>query len=386
MSQVCPDLIVFLESPAEHPDRWVVMNAFTRDCLGASPEVFSALSNPDEDVDTIYSVWDIWRFSHTDGLLADPSRFRRNASTWGDAKEVSHTKLVELLKKKYILIDDYNEYLARFDIKKSLLDQRHFGTYHQQLGQQLIAFERVDPSAWWLKQKFTPDLLNIRRDNLYGAVQDCFLDEWLPKKITPGLRVLDLGCGAGFISQKMARYGASVLGIDPNPEYIRLATERVQGDVSFQVVDLNAVGSLDSFATASFDCIYMSDALLFYFVPYDPSSPLDLMRFMADIKRILKPGGMFISLEPHPVFYIQPWLGDPVRPFTVVTEYANTQWRINPPLDTLVRPFLDNGFAITDMCELKSDPSNRDVGVRDAHFAAEFPVWLLIEFRTPINP
>jgi SAM-dependent methyltransferase len=275
--------------------------------------------------------------------------------------------------------------VLRFDFKKSLLDRQHFGTYHQQLGQQLIAIERRDPTAWWLEQKFTPDLSAIRADNLYGAVQDHFLDQWLPRRIIPGLRVLDLGCGAGTIAQKMARLGASVLGVDPNPEYIRLATERAEGNSSFQVLDLNTPGALDALPAASFDCIYMSDALLFYFVPYEPGKPLDLPRFIGDVKRLLKPGGSFLCLEPHPVFYIQPWLGDPSRPFTVMTEYLRTHWRINPPLATLARPFLSAGFTITDIEELASDPENVHVEARAAQFAAEFPVWLLIEFRAHTN-
>jgi SAM-dependent methyltransferase len=199
------------------------------------------------------------------------------------------------------------------------------------------------------------------------------------------MRVLDLGCGAGTIAQKMALLGASVLGVDPNPDYIRLATERAEGDANFQVLDLNTPGALDALPAASFDCIYMSDALLFYFVPYEPGKPLDLARFIADVKRLLKPGGTFLSLEPHPVFYVQPWLGDPARPFTVMTEYLHTQWRINPPLAVLAKPFFEEGFRVVNIRELACDRENTSVGSRAANFAAEFPVWLLMEFESPTN-
>lgn len=381
--QLCPDIISFPESPATHPERWVVMNVFTRHCLGVGPEVMAVLATPDSSSAATYRIWRIWRFSHSDGLLADPSRFKRNAATWGDPETVDHATLIKLLKDQTILIDDVGSYRGRFEHKKSLLDTHRFGTYHQQLGQQLIAIERQDPAGWWLKQKFTPDLAEIRKDNLYGAVQDEFLNRWLPRRVKPGMRVLDLGCGAGTITQKMARLGASVLGVDPNAEYIRLATERAVGDSAFQVLDLNAPGALGALTEASFDCIYMSDALLFYYVPYEPGRPLDLQRFITDVKRLLKPGGKFLSLEPHPVFYIQPWLGDPHRPFTLVTEYLNTHWRINPPLATMAHPFLDAGFSITGIEELASDPGNRNVESRASHFAAEFPVWLLVEFEAP---
>lgn len=340
----------------------------------------AVLASPDVETVGKYRLWDIWRFSHIDGLLADPSRFKRDASTWGEPQIVDHVILIKLLKDQCILIDDTATYRARFDFKKSLLDRQHFGTYHQQLGQQLIAIERRDPAAWWLEQKFTPDLAAIRQDNLYGAVQDAFLEQWLPQRIKPGSRVLDLGCGAGTIAQKMARLGATVVGVDPNPDYIRLANERAEGDVEFQVLDLKRPDALSALPAASFDYIYMSDALLFYFVPYEPCKPLDLDSFIVNVKRLLKPGGRFISLEPHPVFYVQPWLGDPTRPFTLMTEYLHTKWRINPSLGTLTRPFLNAGFTISAVEELASDPSNTNVEKRAAYFAAEFPVWLLLEF------
>ena len=383
MSQLCPDVILFAESPASHPDRWVIMNVFTRHCLGVGPEVLPVLANPEQETAIDYRVWNIWRFSHSDGLLADPSRFCRHASTWGEPKRVDHAALLKLLAEQCILIRDIESYKQRFSSKKSLLDREHFGTYHQQLGQQLIAFERKDPAAWWLEQKFTPDLSAIRKDNLYGAVQDRFLDAWLPGWIRPGMRILDLGCGAGTIAQKISALGASVLGVDPNPEYIRLARERAAGDSQFEVLDLNSAGALDSLPAASFDAVYMSDALLFYFVPYEPGKPLDLKGFIASLKRLLKPGGTFLSLEPHPVFYLLPWLGSPERPFTVMTEYLKTHWRINPPLARLTKPFLEEGFVITRVEELAADASGPGVEPRASAFAAEFPVWRLLEFQAP---
>jgi SAM-dependent methyltransferase len=384
--QLCPDVIAFAESPATHPDRWVVMNVATRTCLGVRPDAFQVIAAPD-DLDAFdgrtFDVWRIWRFSHIDGLLADPSRFQRDSVSWGEPEAVNAAKLRTLLLEQCILVDDLAGYRARFAPKRSLLDRQRFGNYHQQLGQHLMAYARLDPSAWWLNQKFTPDLGAIRRDTLYGAVQDRFLDEWLPTRIGPGTEVLDLGCGAGLIARKMSALGARVLGVDPNAEYIRLATERQVGDERFQVRNLGQPGALDDLPTGSFDLIYMSDALLFYFVPYEVDKPLDVKPLIADLKRLLKPGGQFLSLEPHPVFYLLPWLGAADRPFTVMTDYWTSQWRINPPLARLAKPFLDAGFVISGLEELRADAADTQVDERAARFAAEFPVWLLLEMRAP---
>jgi SAM-dependent methyltransferase len=388
MPQLCPDVIAFPESPSTHPERWVLMNVATRGCVGVGPEAFEAIAAPaaGDAAGRTIRVWDVWRFSHLDGLLADPSRLVRDAATWGAPRQVDEAGLRTLLLDQQILVEDLAAYRARFAPKRSLLDRKHFGTYHQQLGQHLLAFARRDATEWWLAQKFTPDLRAIRRDTLYGAVQERFLDAWLPKRIVEGMEVLDLGCGAGVIANKIAAAGGRVLGIDPNRDYVSLAQAHAVEGARFEARDLAGPDSLQDLADGSFDAIYMSDALLFYFVPYDADKPLDVGALVATLKRLLKPGGLFLSLEPHPVFYVLPWLGAADRPFTVVTEYWTTQWRINPPLGRLVRPFLDQGFVITDLEELRADPADASVDARAAHFAAEFPVWLMLEMRSPSAP
>ncbi len=43
-----------------------------------------------------------------------------------------------------------------------------------------------------------------------------------------GLRVLDIGCGAGLLSEAMARSGASVIGVDPATRNISIARAHAQ--------------------------------------------------------------------------------------------------------------------------------------------------------------
>jgi 2-polyprenyl-6-hydroxyphenyl methylase/3-demethylubiquinone-9 3-methyltransferase len=51
-----------------------------------------------------------------------------------------------------------------------------------------------------------------------------------PPKPFLNLKVLDVGCGAGILSESMTRLGASVLAIDPNPTSIREALNHQKGD------------------------------------------------------------------------------------------------------------------------------------------------------------
>ncbi|KAJ3411347.1 hypothetical protein HDV05_002368 [Chytridiales sp. JEL 0842] len=45
-----------------------------------------------------------------------------------------------------------------------------------------------------------------------------------------GLRMLDVGCGGGLLSESLARLGASVTGIDASPENIQMATLHARSD------------------------------------------------------------------------------------------------------------------------------------------------------------
>jgi SAM-dependent methyltransferase len=382
--KVCPDIICFPGSPEAYPDRWVLMNVFTRDCLGIGPEVIEFLSGAEISRKSTYRTWEIWRFSHKDGLLADPSRFCRDAGSWGEVSNMTGESLHELLKEKCILIEDKKKYRARFSPKKSLLDTENLGNYHEQLGQHLLTIERTSPSHWWLAQKFNSDRQEIRDDNLYGAVQKSFLMDWLPRKIKNGQKVLDLGCGPGVITKMIAQLGANVLGVDPNKDFIELAQKEPKG-ARFETRNLDSPNALADIPSHSLDIIFMSDALLFYFVPYQREKPLSVQSLVEEIRRVLKPSGIFLSLEPHPVFFLLPWLGDSDHPFTVVTEYLNAQWRINPPLQKLTTAFLKNGFMISDLEELSANPIFQKVDHKALAFAKEFPLWLALEFRLFCN-
>lgn len=54
----------------------------------------------------------------------------------------------------------------------------------------------------------------------YGTA---LLDLLEPK---PGERILDLGCGDGVLTQKIAETGAEVVGADASPDFVRAAKER----------------------------------------------------------------------------------------------------------------------------------------------------------------
>ncbi|GAC1473343.1 MAG: class I SAM-dependent methyltransferase [Ktedonobacteraceae bacterium] len=68
--------------------------------------------------------------------------------------------------------------------------------------------------------------------------------------ISRGIRLLDVGCGAGLVAQLAAELGAQVTGIDAAVALIEIARERVP-DGDFRVGDMEEL----PFADASFDVV-----------------------------------------------------------------------------------------------------------------------------------
>ena len=107
-------------------------------------------------------------------------------------------------------------------------------------------------------------------------------------RMGPGAVVLDIGCGTGSLALRLAETGADVHGLDLSDEMIRIA----RGKARAQEVDNVTfhVGAFDerfsAFADGSLDgiCAYS----ILHLVP-------DRQAALAQIFRLLKPGGFFIS-------------------------------------------------------------------------------------------
>jgi ubiquinone/menaquinone biosynthesis C-methylase UbiE len=105
-----------------------------------------------------------------------------------------------------------------------------------------------------------------------------------------GLRVLDLGCGAGNIALELLDRGARVTCLDISPGMVELARRRVElhlpelaGRATFVVADAGATGLDDS----SFDLV-VGKWLLHH---------VDVERAAAEVGRLLAPGGHGLFVE-----------------------------------------------------------------------------------------
>jgi very-short-patch-repair endonuclease/trans-aconitate methyltransferase len=106
---------------------------------------------------------------------------------------------------------------------------------------------------------------------------EALLDLLAPK---PGERILDLGCGTGDLTQKIADCGATVIGLDSSLDMIAAARAK------YPVIEF-VPGDATSFAfDAPFDAVF-SNATLHWVKP-----PEDAARC---ISRALRPGGRFVA-------------------------------------------------------------------------------------------
>lgn len=72
--------------------------------------------------------------------------------------------------------------------------------------------------------------------------------------VTPGARILDLGCGTGGLSLACAARGARVVGIDKDPGMLEVAKGKAaSGDVEW--IELGAMEIEDRFEPETFDAV-----------------------------------------------------------------------------------------------------------------------------------
>ena len=117
-------------------------------------------------------------------------------------------------------------------------------------------------------------------------------------EVTPGMKVLDVGCGRGEILRHCARLGAEAYGIDYAPVALDLAQQVVFGEEQFP--GKTGVAQADAkslpFPTNYFDRVLMFDVVEHLF-------QWELENCLAEVKRVLKPEGVFIVHTAPNVWY-----------------------------------------------------------------------------------
>ncbi len=118
-------------------------------------------------------------------------------------------------------------------------------------------------------------------------------------EVTPGMRILDVGCGRGEILRHCAQLGADAYGIDYAPVAVRMSQNVIQS-VNSVVPGFTAVMQADAkklpFPAGAFDRVLMFDVV-------EHLHPWELHEAMLEVHRVLKPDGRFIIHTAPNVWY-----------------------------------------------------------------------------------
>jgi len=168
---------------------------------------------------------------------------------------------------------------------------------------EVAKFEAMAAEWWDPNGKFKPlHMLNpCRLDYITSQIAAEFdrdLTQPLPFK---GLRVLDIGCGGGLLSEPMARLGAQVVGADAAPRNIPVA--QVHAESAGLIIDYRHTTAEDLAAAGErFDVVLNMEVV---------EHVSDPQGYLTACQQLLKPGGLMIcsTLNRNPKSYVMAIIG-----------------------------------------------------------------------------
>jgi len=121
-----------------------------------------------------------------------------------------------------------------------------------------------------------------------------------------GRRVLDLGCGEGYCARRLIAMGAAeVIGIDSSAQMIAAARSEEEREPLGIRYEIGDAMRLEHIEDGAFDLVLAM--FLFNYLEIEATR-----RCMAEVARVLRPGGRFVFAVPHPAL---PFMRDEEPPF-----------------------------------------------------------------------
>jgi len=174
-----------------------------------------------------------------------------------------------------------------------------------------------------------------------------------------GRRILDAGCGSGPLSAALRDRGATVTGFDKSAGMVELARRRLGDGADLQVAEL---GGPLPFPDREFDDVIAS-LVLHYLEDWGPA--------LAELRRVLKPGGRLLVSVEHPfaitLMHLQAGReADYFATSNRTEEYTFSGQTVllslwDRPLHAMTGAFTAAGFRMTVISEPEPAPAAREL-------------------------
>ena len=151
---------------------------------------------------------------------------------------------------------------------------------------EVAKFEAMAAEWWDPNGKFRPlHLMNpCRLDYITNQIAAEFDRDMTQGNPFGGLRILDIGCGGGLLSEPMARLGATVVGADAAPRNIPVA--QIHAEAAGLAIDYRHTTAEDLAAAGEqFDVVLNMEVV---------EHVADPQVYLTACQRLLKPGGLMI--------------------------------------------------------------------------------------------
>lgn len=119
----------------------------------------------------------------------------------------------------------------------------------------------------------------------------------LLKRYSQGTLALDYGCGAGYSTEMLHNLGYHVFGVDISDAMLEQAISH------YPNLNFLKVGNGNTPFPAQF-----FDVVLSTFVLFDIPSITEVTRYLKEVKRVLKPNGVFLACTGSEVYHLHNWL------------------------------------------------------------------------------
>ncbi|MBP6737858.1 MAG: bifunctional 2-polyprenyl-6-hydroxyphenol methylase/3-demethylubiquinol 3-O-methyltransferase UbiG [Rhodobacteraceae bacterium] len=168
---------------------------------------------------------------------------------------------------------------------------------------EVAKFEAMAAEWWNPNGKFKPlHLMNpCRLDYITRQIAAEFGRDLTGRASFAGLRILDIGCGGGLLSEPMARLGAEVVGADAAPRNIPVA--QLHAEQSGLTIDYrNITAEALAAAGEQFDVVLNMEVV---------EHVADPQAYLTACQQLLKPGGLMIcsTLNRNPKSFMMAIVG-----------------------------------------------------------------------------